>query len=64
MLDITQIFRAIAEVFGWVNRKSDLKNAPDVKAAKVAQQQVNQHEANVKAVAEGNLEEVRRRASE
>lgn len=64
MFDVTQIFRAIAEVMGFANKRTDLKNAPDVKAAKVAQDQLKQHEGNVKAVAEKNLDEVRRRASE
>lgn len=64
MFDISQFFRAIGEVFGFINRRTDLKNAPDVKAAKVAQDQLQQHEGNVKAVAEKNLDEVRRRAAE
>lgn len=63
-MGITEIFRAVAEAFGFVNRRTDLKNAPDVKAAKVAQDQQDQHAGNVKAVAARDIEEVRRRAAE
>lgn len=41
MNGISELFRAIAEVFGFVNRRTDLKNAKDVREAAKAQDAVN-----------------------
>ncbi len=45
------IFRALAEFLGFVNRRTDLKNAPDVREAAKAQQAVNERNEIEKSVA-------------
>lgn len=50
---------AIKEYFGWAKQRSEVSNAPDVKAAKIGSQD-EQTRAQIEAdVAKGDLEKMR-----
>ena len=45
-----EVFRAVAEFFGFINRRTDLKNKPSVVAAQEAQNQINKRNEIEKTV--------------
>lgn len=57
---LTAFFRATASVFGFVNKRQDLKNAEDVRAAEIAQKEVDGINAIEDHVARKNTDEVRK----
>ena len=61
---ITAIFQSVAAYFGWAKQRSEVANAPDVKAAAVAKQEQAQVDKSNKAVADGDLDEIRKEAAE
>ena len=56
---ITQIFRAVAEALGLVNRRTDLKNQADVKEAAKAQQAVDVRNEIETSTAKKEVDETR-----
>ena len=61
---ITAFFGAIGQVFGFVNKRTDLKNAPDVRAAQVGQDEVD-HKNRIEAdVAKKSVEATRQDIAE
>jgi hypothetical protein len=56
---ITAVGRAVAEVFGYASKRTDLKNAADVKQAAKAQENVDDKTRIEKAVANRDLESLR-----
>ena len=61
---ITAIFKAVGQVFGFVNKRTDLKNAPDVRAAQVGQDEVDRKNKVEADVAKKNVEATRQDISE
>lgn len=61
---ITAIGKAIAESMGFANKRTDLKNQSDVKAAKSSQDEQDEVAKDVNATSSNDLEEMRKRASE
>ena len=55
---------AIAQFFGFQSKRLDLKNAPDVKQAAIAQDEVNAVDAEEKAVEQNNVEQIRKDLAE
>lgn len=63
----TALLNAIASigaVFNFASKRSDVRNAQDVKDAKIAKSEQDEVTADTKAVASRDLDEVRRRFSE
>ncbi len=56
---ITAFFQAIGQVMGFVNKRTDLKNAPDVRAAQVGQDEVDRKNKVEADVAKKNVEQTR-----
>jgi hypothetical protein len=61
---LLNVIAAVGQFFRWLAGRSEIRNAPDVKAAKVAQQEQDERAKDAEAVAKGDVEEVRRRCSE
>lgn len=61
---ITQGLRAFAETIGLINKRTDLKNAPDVKAAAIATDEQKQIDKINKDVANGDLDAMRKDIAE
>jgi hypothetical protein len=59
MSSLGQFFRALAELLGFLNRRTDLKNAPDVRAAAQAQQHVAARDAIKQSVARQDVKGTR-----
>lgn len=60
---IGQFFRALAEALGFMNKRQELKNAADVKAAEIARQEQAEKEKATRIVAEKNVDETRKELS-
>ncbi len=61
---ISNFFGAVKGFFGYQNKKLDLKNAEDVKAAAVAQNEVSARDKTDAAIASKDEAEIRREISE
>ena len=61
---IASFFRAIAAVFGFQAARLQAKNAPEVKQAKVAQQETDEVSKVESAVANKNVDEIRKYLAE
>ena len=61
---LKEAFSAFASFFNWSKHRSEVKNAPDVKAAAIAKQEQQQVDKANKAVAGGDLDEIRKQAAE
>ncbi len=64
METVAAIFAAIAKFFGYETQRDAERNAPDVKAAKIAQQEQDQKAAEAKAVQERDTVQVRKNLAE
>lgn len=60
---IKAFLSAIAEYFGWARQRSEAANAPDMKAAKIGQQEADAKTKEEKAVAEGDVDQIRKNIS-
>ena len=60
---ITAVATAVGQALGLVSKRSDLKNAADVKAAVQSKDEAAQVALDAQAVADKNLEEMRKRIS-
>lgn len=61
---ITAIFQSVAAYFGFAKQRDAEKNAPDVKAAAIGKQEQAQVDKTNKAVADGDLDAIRKQAAE
>lgn len=61
---VTAFFQSIAQVFGFVNKRTDLKNAADVKAAAIATDEQKQIDQINKDVADGDVDAMRKDIAE
>lgn len=61
---IGPIFTFLANLIGWGKQREGLKNAPDVKAAAIAQDEQNAQDKTRKAIAARDIEEERRELAE
>ncbi len=61
---IAAAFRTLAETLGLIRRRNDLRNANDVKQGAIQRSEAGEQAKDIEAVARGDLEEMRRRASE
>lgn len=57
-------FTAVASIFGYVSKRQELKNAPEVVAAKKGQNEVNEDNRIEKDVEAGDIAAVRRDIAE
>lgn len=57
---LSAIFRAVAELFGFANRRTDLKNAPDVRKAAVNQSEADAVAKETKAVTAQDVDAIRK----
>jgi len=64
MSSVGEVGRAVAEVFGFVNKRTDLKNAPDVKEAAQKQAEADAAAAETRAVEQRNIDKIRENISE
>lgn len=55
---------ALASVFNWAGKRSDLKNAPDVKAAKAAADEQKEVDRINNDVRKGDLSEIQKDIAE
>ncbi len=55
---------AVKEWFGFQGKRLDLKNAPDVKAARAAQDELDAEDKTRKAIAKKDTDEIRNELSE
>jgi hypothetical protein len=53
---ITQFFRAAAEAFGFINKRSDLNNTPEMKKRADAQNEIDQDDSDDKNIANRDLD--------
>lgn len=61
---IGPIFTFLANLVGWGKQREGYKNAPDVKAAAIAQDEQNAQDKTRKAIAQKDIEEERRELAE
>jgi hypothetical protein len=61
---ISNFFKAIGETMGFVNKRTDLKNAPAIVAAQILKNEQKEIDASRKAIATNDIEEQRRRDAE
>ena len=61
---IGQMFSGVASVFTWAAQRMGLKNAPDVKAAAIIQQQQDTKDAEAKEIANEDTRAVQDRLSD
>jgi hypothetical protein len=64
METIAAFFKAVAAVFGFVNKRTDLKNSPEVQAAAKAQDNVNTRNQYENAVAKKDVADTRNNLAE
>lgn len=57
---VTAFFQAIAQTMGFANKRTDLKNAPDVREAAMKVDEQKRIDAIRNNVAKGNLDEIRK----
>lgn len=60
---IGQIFRAIAEAFGFVQKRTDLNNTPAMVQRDEAQKEVNQDNDDVETISSKDLDSTRNKLS-
>lgn len=56
---LKEAFSAFASYFGWARQRSEVNNAPDVKAAAIAKQEQKQVDNANEAVAKQDVKETR-----
>lgn len=61
---ITAVGNAISKVFDYATGRSKLRNADDVKKGKIQRSEAEERAKDIKVVAERDLEEIQKRASE
>lgn len=61
---IAQGFRMVAEALGFVNKRTELKNAPDVRDRAKSQSEADQVAKTTQAVATGDTKEIRNELAE
>ena len=61
---ITAALGAAKEALGFASKRSDLRNAPDMKAATVAQREADARAKTAKAIKDGNIKEIRNELAE
>jgi hypothetical protein len=61
---LSNLFGAVKGFFGYQNKKLDLKNAADVKAAADAQNEVSARDKTDAAIASKDVTEIRKELSE
>lgn len=61
---ISNLFSAVGSWFGFAGKRSDLNNAPDVKAAAEAEAQVKQQDTTRGAIANRDTKEIRNELAE
>lgn len=64
MNTVGAIFSAISSFFGWATGRSTLKNAPDVKAASISQDQVNADAKTAQAIQKQDTNEIQKEIAE
>lgn len=57
---LSGIFTAISQVFGWISGRSAVNNAPDMKAAAIAQKQKDQDDLDAKRIKDADIDSIRR----
>ena len=62
-MDITAIFSFLAQSLGFINKRTDLKNQPDVKKAAILQSEQDKNASIIKAIEEKNVEQIRKNLS-
>jgi len=60
----SNFFRAIAEYFGWKRQRDAERNAPNVRAAKIAEGEQAEVDAEIKATADRDVAKTREELSE
>ena len=63
-MNVSGIFKFLGEFFGFVNRRHDVKNAPDVKEAAKAQKAVKRDNEIEQHVGERDADETRKDLAE
>ena len=61
---LTAFFGSLKEIFGFANKRTDLKNAPDVRNRAKANAETSAVAATTKAVATNNTEQLRNELAE
>lgn len=61
---IGDIARAVAAIFGFAQKKTELNNTPEMQNAAQAQKQNNQKDDDAKAIANGDVDAVSNKLSE
>jgi predicted TPR repeat methyltransferase len=61
---IKNLFGAVGSIFGWARGRDADENAPDIKAAAEARQEVRAVDATNKAIAKKDVDEIRRELAE
>lgn len=61
---LTAWAQAIAAAFGYSKHRSELRNAPDIKAAAIAKQEQQQVDKTNKAVANQDIDQIRKDLAE
>ncbi len=68
MIAVTEIIsnaiRAVANYFGWAEKRLDLKNSPEMQKRAEAQNEANRMDRVNKEIAEGDVEALRKEMSE
>ena len=60
---LSNIFGAIKEYFGWATQRSEVSNAPDVRAAKIGSQDEQTKSKIEQDVAKGSVDDLRKDVS-
>jgi hypothetical protein len=61
---VSNVIRAVANYFGWAEKRQDLKNSPEMQKRVQAQNEANGRERVNKEIAEGDVEALRKELSE
>lgn len=61
---ISNLLGAVMEYFGWARKRQELTNSPEMQAAAQARTDAAVQDKATKAVAEGDLDEIRKGAAE
>ncbi len=68
MIAVTEIIsnaiRAVANYFGWAEKRQDLKNSPEMQKRAQAQNEAERMDRVNKEIAEGDVEALRKEMSE
>lgn len=60
---IRDIAKAVASIFGWIGKRQELNNSPEMQKRATAQKEVDQDNQDAKSIKNKDIDDIRNRLS-